>query len=40
MPLWFRAIFTVGLLFPLGLLMGFPLPLGVRALDRGRGARS
>jgi hypothetical protein len=37
-PLWFRILVTVALLFPLGILMGFPLPLGVRALDRGRAA--
>jgi hypothetical protein len=35
-PLWFRVLVTIGLLLPLGILMGFPLPLGIRALEGGR----
>jgi hypothetical protein len=35
-PLLVRVMITVATLFPLGLLMGFPMPLGIRALTRGR----
>jgi len=37
-PLWMRILMTASLLGPLGILLGFPLPLGVRAL--GEGGRS
>jgi hypothetical protein len=36
--IWFRVLITMALLFPLGVLMGFPLPLGIRALAGGREA--
>lgn len=36
MPLAFRVLITIACVFPVGILMGFPLPLGVRALQAGR----
>jgi hypothetical protein len=35
-PLPVRVMITVATLFPLGLLMGFPMPLGIRALAKSR----